>query len=284
MKNQVFIIRGIVLAFLLVPSGCGRSGREGETAKLRSEMAKVQEQPKESGKELQAKQEQEAGRQAAEEAKPKQEAAEREPAEARQGQAVAAQEQKAKVEQERTTALAIEKCFNKIELRMSALLDAPRNFSNQTEAGRRQMETELKTVANGAKEEIGEIVTELKALGFDSVNELERMINSFIKDFNMAVLSQRLSSDYSTSDKGAAIKQAEQAQNSLTDAYLAFEALQQIRRHPLTPGSERADKSTQAGGDFGTHKFNSHGFCELCGWERNFLVRENRPKCSQNKE
>jgi hypothetical protein len=33
--------------------------------------------------------------------------------------------------------------------------------------------------------------------------------------------------------------------------------------------------------DYGAHKFDSHGFCTKCGWERDFLIRMERMACKE---
>jgi hypothetical protein len=170
------------LAILL--AGCDRGKvekLESENTKLKGELETVQEQVK------QLAAIQKAGTEAREreEAKRKQEAAEREQVEAKRKQELAEQEEKTKRDQEAKKAEAIDKCFDKIELRMKALLDTPNDLSSFQEFDAMNATVKrIESVANSKKEEIGEILIELKHLEFPSVSELERAVERFIRDYN----------------------------------------------------------------------------------------------------
>jgi len=218
-----------LLVSVLLLSGCDRGKiekLEAENAGLKVELEKVKEQIQE----LAALQKSEAAKRNQEEARQRAESAEREQQEAIRKQAIEAQEQKAKAEVASNKVKSIESCFERINLRMNALLESPRNFSYQTKPEREQTETKLKAVANTKKEEIGEIIIELKGLGFDSVTELKGEIDLFMKNYGQLVFYQRLSADYSTFDSDQAFKEAKKAENYLSQSYANIRTVLQLKR------------------------------------------------------
>lgn len=215
---------------VLLLAGCDRGKvekLEAENTKLKSELEKVQEQVKE----LAAKQKADATLRDQEEARRKQESTEREQAEAKRKQELAEQEEKAKREQVAKKTEAIDKCFDKIELRMKALLDTPSDLSSFQEFSEQNATVKrLESIANTKKEEIGEILIELKHLDFPGVSAVERAIAQFIRDYNGWVSATRFYyQDAHLGEKDEAKKELEESSQYHKGALGGVTKIKEIR-------------------------------------------------------
>lgn len=211
------------LITLLVASGCGRSESEVENTKLRSELEQVKSQLKD----IQTQLKQETAQKSEDEARRRRDLSDAE--QAKQKLAATESERKAKADQEAQNSIAVEKCFEKIALRMKSLLNTPIDYSYQTEAERRQTETKLKTLATGKKEEIGEIFIELKSLGIATA-DLQNLVNAFFDDFSQIVFYKRVSADYFVFDRKEAGSQASKAEAYSSQAYTRLSLLYEAQR------------------------------------------------------
>lgn len=183
-----------LLLVVAIIAGCDRGKvekLEAENTKLKGELERVQEQLKE----LAVKQKQDLAAREQEEAKRKQEAVEREQAETKRKQELVEQEQKAKREQEAKKVEGIGKCFERIFLRMDALKDEPRDFAFKSKPDREALEARLKSLANTKKEEMGEVLIELRSVGYTNTFDLDRQISAFVNSYGYMISYSRMNFD-----------------------------------------------------------------------------------------
>ncbi len=208
-------IHAPVLLFVLLLSGCNRGKVEelqAENTKLMAELEMIQEQLKYV-----------AGKQ-------KQEAAARELEEAKRIRELAEQTENAKREQMAKKAQAIDKCFDRIDLQMKALMNEPRDFAFKNKAEREAIESRLKTFANSKQTAIGELIIELKDLGFPATSDLDFAIQSFVRNYISMIFHQRMSYDYIEIGSGKHAEQAAQSGKYMSEAFADMRKVGEIKR------------------------------------------------------